>query len=218
MACDITQLSTKGESGGNPAAIGYDTGGGWSYGAVQIATKVGAMTDYLGYLQQKYPALYRVLINAGGNRAATVGTEIFKAAWVQLATTQRSVFLESQYGFIIEKNYTVAINRLKGAKIDLSRRGCAVQNAIYSLSVMAGPGSASANGRGSCGLIFDAIGNTQLVGFSDASILDEMYSCKIKRIDLLTEYEHVTPAIRASVRARMVREHQDALTMLANET
>jgi type VI secretion system (T6SS) spike protein VgrG3 len=222
MGCDVTKLSAKYESAGNPGAIGYDLAGGWSYGAAQIATRVGSMVSFLAFLQQSYPAFHAALIAAGGNAAATIGSQVFKAAWVKLATTATAAFLCCQQDFIIEKTYTVALRELATVQIDLSARGCTLQNSIYSFSVMAGPGQPIANGRGACGLIFDAIqilgGAQQLCQFSDLSILNQMYANKLKRIDSRVEYASANPAIRESVRNRVIHEHQDALAMIATET
>jgi hypothetical protein len=218
MECDVTRLSSKYESNGDPGAIGYDAGGGWSYGAHQIASAVGSMEGYLDFIQSSYLDIYTVLMKAGGNSGAVAGLYSFKTAWVNLAKTQHDRFLNSQRDFLITKTYKVALNILTNAGIDLSKRGCAVQNALYSFAVMAGPGSATTNGRGACGLVYDAIqalgGVVLLVGYTDRSIIEQMYTCKLKRIDTRNEYAHASDSIRKSVRNRIVHERLNALAML----
>ena len=78
---EIGTLSAKYESSGDPGAIGYDPGGGWSYGTNQIETKGGTFGFFLAFLQTHYPALYTTLQMLVGSRAALAGTEAFKDVW-----------------------------------------------------------------------------------------------------------------------------------------
>ena len=55
----IGSLSQEFESNGNPAAIGFDYAGGYSYGLYQIATIPGTMKEYLQYLANSSNPAYQ---------------------------------------------------------------------------------------------------------------------------------------------------------------
>ena len=65
---EIGSISAEYESNNNPKAVGYDNGGGYSYGKYQIETKYGTMSDYIKYLKTKpeYREYANILSNAGG--------------------------------------------------------------------------------------------------------------------------------------------------------
>ena len=106
-------LSSKHESLRNPAAIGHDNAGGYSYGSYQIATKTGTMKSYIDYLKQntKYLNYYNMLINAGGNDAALIKTEEFEQTWKYLS--KNADFNQSQKQFLIETHLNRLLNSVK---------------------------------------------------------------------------------------------------------
>ncbi len=212
----IGHLSEKFESNGDPGAIGFDPLGGNSYGISQIETKNGTFGFFMEFLKKSYPNYYKTLQDAGGFIAATKGTDEFKNTWKKLAKDNPEEFKLVQHEFIVETMYKVAINRLKTVQIDLSSppHSNALADVIYSLSVMAGPGVAKANGSGSCGLIVDALHSLDLNKLDEKTIIDKIYEQKLKRIDTGREYSKQPVNIRKSVRNRIVHEHLDALQML----
>ena len=54
---NIGALSEKYESRGNPAIIGWDSTGGWSYGKYQLAANTGALNEFHAWLEQTHPDL-----------------------------------------------------------------------------------------------------------------------------------------------------------------
>lgn len=219
----IGKLSDKYESGGNPGAIGYDSGGGWSYGTNQIETKSGTFGFFMEYLKDSYPALYKTLQAGGGYPAALKGNEAFKTLWESLATTDLIEFTSAQHDFVVYQMYDVAIKRLASSKINLKSppRTNTLADVIYSMSVMAGPGSVKPSGAGSCGLIFDALCGLKAVQtvdqLDDAPLIDAIYAQKLKRIDTGREYRTQSQSIIKAVRNRIVNEHQDAVAELVAE-
>jgi hypothetical protein len=218
---EIGKLSAKYESNGDPGAIGFDAGGGWSYGTNQIATKTGTFGYFLMFCKDHYPEISAALESAGGFKGATDGTAAFKLAW-KGASKHFSDFGKCQHEYIVENMYGTTIKRLKAANIDLSSppRTNTLADVIYSLSVMAGPGTVKANGSGCCGLIVDTkarLNVTDISTVTDAVLIDAIYNEKLQRIDSGREYKNQTDQIKHSVRNRVVNEHKDAVAMLAAE-
>src|ERR1035441_9379970 len=156
---EIGRLSSHYESDGNPGAIGYDSGGGWSYGINQIETKGGTFNTFMTFLQGNYQSIWKTLQTAGGNSAAIRGTDDFKATWENQAKTNTQQFTDAQHDFIVDRMYGVTIKRLALANINLATppRSKTLADVIYSLAVMAGPGAVKSSGAGCCGLVFDTL-------------------------------------------------------------
>ncbi len=177
----------------------------------------------MSFIQTNYPAIYEILQDAGGYQAALKGTDAFKAVWHDQAKNNTEQFKFAQHDFIVDKFYGTAVKRLASSKINLATppHTWTLADVIYSLSVMAGPGSVKPSGAGSCGLIFDALCALKAVDsvdkLDDAPLIDEIYNQKLKRIDMGREYRTQPPNIIKAVRNRVVNEHRDAVAMLAAE-
>ncbi len=129
-------LSAEHESRGNPAAIGDDNAGGYSYGKYQIASGVGTMNKYINYLQKitEYKHFAQKLNNAGGGKGAKAGTELFKNTWITLS--KNPAFNQSQKQFIIETHLTPLLNSVKEKNIlDINSRHPVIKDVLYSISV-----------------------------------------------------------------------------------
>lgn len=221
MQQDILILARKYESNGDIGAIGFDAAGGWSYGEFQLSSKQGTVAEFLSYLQKPYNYLYSYLTFAGGNAGAVNGGVKFKAAWKQLATVHRDVFAAAQEEFVIEQYYTPAAYALSRIGFQIIPRSVALSNVLLSLSVMAGVGMATAEGRGACGVFFDAItalgGALKIRVLPDSTLIRQVYSTKIARLDSGKEYASSSEAIRQAVRHRLLNEEADALQILEQE-
>ena len=136
-----------------------------------------------------------------GSTAALQGTEAFKTVWEGLAKTDTVEFTNAQHDFIVDQMYGVAIKRLASAKINLASppRTNTLADVIYSMAVMAGPGSVKPSGAGCCGLVFDALCSLKAVTTvdktDDAPLIDAIYTQKLKRIDTGREYRSQPPEI-----------------------
>jgi peptidoglycan hydrolase-like protein with peptidoglycan-binding domain len=96
--------------------------GGVSYGAYQLSSAMGTVKEYLD--QSRYKADFDGL---------TPGTAEFNAKWKELA--KQPAFGEEQHDFIKRTHYDVQVAAMKRDGLDLSQRGPAVQDAIWSTAV-----------------------------------------------------------------------------------
>jgi len=138
----IDIVSAEFESRGDPAAIGYDGPGGWSYGAYQIATNTGTMDAFIRWLKIRYPDTAKELESVGGAKAAREGDSQFKQKWIELAKKDNT-FRKQQHEFIAE-THTKPVNSMIKSKygIDPTTRSKTLQSVIYSTSVQHGPNGA----------------------------------------------------------------------------
>jgi len=122
----LGQTSASHESGNGGAGIistGKGDHGGVSYGTYQLSTTTGTLREYLD--QSGYGPRFNGL---------TPATPAFDAQWKELAKTDQG-FATDQQTFIGKSHYDVEKNALKAEGIDLSARGRAVQDALWSTSV-----------------------------------------------------------------------------------
>lgn len=197
-------LAARYESRGNPGAIGFDTTGGFSYGSAQISTRTGTMSRFLQYLELKHPGAAATLRAAGGNEGATAGTEQFKQAWRNLASTDQQ-FNQAQKDFITDTHYVPLVQKvLRETGIDVSQRSRALQEVVNSTAIQHG---AATN------IITRAIQAAGGPGASDENIIQKVYD---ERSDP-SRFRSSTAQVQASVQRRFVSERQDALRMLEAE-
>ncbi|QWP75714.1 peptidoglycan-binding protein [Lysobacter sp. K5869] len=128
MTTDWTLGSTSeryetGSRGAATISTGKGDHGGVSYGAYQLSSRVGTLREYLD--QSRYGERFAGL---------TPATPAFNARWRELARTDPG-FAADQHDFIRDSHYRVQCDRLKARGIDLSERGPAVQDALWSTSV-----------------------------------------------------------------------------------
>lgn len=112
-------------SGNGPGTIstGKDDHGGVSYGSYQLSSEEGTLKEYLD--QSAYKAQFKGL---------ELVTPEFNDKWRELARTDPG-FAQDQYNFIKTTHYDVQVSRLKVDGLDLTDRGSAVQDALWSTSV-----------------------------------------------------------------------------------
>lgn len=117
-------ISERYESSG-PGTISTGKGdhGGVSYGTYQLSTAEGTIDEYLK--QSVYREQFKDL---------TPNTKAFNDMWRELAGKE-SNFAQDQRDFIKSTHYDPQVSRLKANGLDLSERGEAVQEALWSTSV-----------------------------------------------------------------------------------
>ncbi|MBE6462447.1 MAG: hypothetical protein E7005_01660 [Alphaproteobacteria bacterium] len=170
---EIGSISAKYESNNNPKAVGYDNGGGYSYGKYQIETKHGTMLDYIKYLKTKpeYREYANILNNAGGYKGAKERTKTFKNAWDKLSEDEN--FDKSQYQFLLDKKLKPLINftnKIKGFNVE--KRHPAIKEMLYSLATQHG-------NKGSADLLRNAIG-MDITNMSDEELVNKVYDERSK--------------------------------------
>lgn len=194
---ELGQLSEAFESNGDPAAIGEDSTGGFSYGKWQIATKVGTFDLFMTFLKTSFPAIHQTLVAAGDSAAAKAGTQTFKNAWRGLKGNPD--FVPAQFNFIKATHYDKMLARLSQS-FDTSSLPPAVHDVIWSVAVQHGPGNKiidramAAVGTGNPAQLIRAI-------YADRSNVDK-------------HFKNSTAKVKASVRRRFEQELDAALRML----
>ncbi|WP_345778267.1 peptidoglycan-binding domain-containing protein [Xanthomonas fragariae] len=118
--------SSRYESSGRGAgtiSTGKNDHGGVSYGTYQLSTSQGTLQEYLD--QSRYGPQFFGLVPK---------TEAFDEKWKSLAHNDPA-FAQDQHEFIRETHYEKQVTRLAAVGMDLSDRGPAVQDALWSTSV-----------------------------------------------------------------------------------
>ena len=217
----LGKLSSKFETGGKKdagAIIGYDSTGGTSYGTYQIASKVGAMSSFLSFLDKKGEKdIVNRLKSAGDpNTGSTKGA--FPDEWKKISAERGKDFDKLQHEFIEETQFKPAAKRLlqlTGYDIDSSPE--TIKDVFFSTVVQHGPGGTYKKKDGSTGY-------SGAVGIFKSAI-DENGGEKAKPEDIIksvyskraTKFESSTEKVRASVQERFKTEQSDALSMLSKE-
>jgi len=193
------------ETGGrgvNTISTGRGDNGGASYGAYQLSSKKGTLERYLKDPNYgDYSTHFSDLVP---------GTKAFNDKWSELAKNDPN-FASTQHQFIHDTHYKVQLNCLKAAGIDLSGRGVAVQDMIWSTSVHFG---------GSTSLISNALHkkfgpNLSLESRSDAEIIVAVQDHKIANNEAM--FRSSSEEIRRGNLARATSEKQSLLNLLGIE-
>ena len=138
----LGSLSQKYESGAaGSMAVGRDRSGGTSYGKYQIASKVGAMDDFLNLLKKNDPEAHARLMAAGPQDAGTDGK--FAQEWKKLAGEGK--IQKSEKEFAVDKIFQPAMKGIKDqdlSKMISGNKG--LQEMMFSMAIQHGGGGAPA--------------------------------------------------------------------------
>ena len=202
----LGSLSSSFESNGDPAAIGYDATGGYSYGTYQIETKNGTMKDFITFLNNSPNNLaYSLrLQNADGLKGAAEKTPAFEKAWKELA--QDSGFVQAQRDFIIEKKLRPLLKKIDNIRgLDLDKRHPVIKDALYSLAVQ----------HGRADLIVKRAFGADVSSCSDREIINRLYNARIAYVSALTKIE---AKVRDNIiNKRYPQERDKALKFLSKD-
>lgn len=197
----LGQLSRKFESNGRPGAIGFDTKGGFSYGAYQIATRTGAMANFLAFLEKQYPDFSLKLGAAGGTLAALAGSDAFKNAWFKLAMD--SAFADAQHKYIASTHYEPFAERLLDSLgLDLDARTAVLRDVAWSVAVQHGPANKVFNA---------ALLNKDVGMLADGKIIPLVYG---ERSNVDKYFPSSTVQVKAALVARFKEELKLAMSRL----
>ena len=204
----LGELSARFESGRDGAsAIGYDAGGGTSYGIYQIASRVGTMERFLDYLDDRMPAWAQRLRTAGpANTGSRQGG--MPAAWRTIAAEDPKRFTQLQHEFIEKTHYLPALEEItQRTGVNLAKAPTALQEVLWSTAVQHGP-------KGAANIFSKAIaaadtGNGKIL---TRDVVESVYATRAK------QFGSANAEIQAAVQARFHKERQLALTMTANGT
>lgn len=154
----------SGKGGAGTVSSGKGDAGGASYGTYQLSSKAGTLDKFLG--GSKYGAEFAGL---------QPGTPEFKAKWKEIAAADPD-FGAAQHDFIKATHFDPQMAKLQKSGIDLSGRGAAVQDAVWSTAVQFGPNSS---------LIQKALKGKEVANLSDKDIVSTIQDYKTTNNDAL---------------------------------
>ncbi|MBL8473828.1 MAG: hypothetical protein JNM98_18705 [Rhodocyclaceae bacterium] len=196
-----SQSFESGKGGAGTVSSGKGDFGGASYGTYQLSSSQGTLQKFLG--GTKYGREFEGL---------KPGTPEFDAKWKAVAQTD-SGFADAQHQFIKDTHYDPAMAGLKDAGLDLSKRGAAVQDALWSTSVQFGAGSAK-RGTGAVGMFRKALAGRDVEKMSDQEVVTAIQDYKIENNDKL--FANSSGDVRAGT-AKRAKAEKTRLIALAGE-
>lgn len=193
-AGDLGAYVARWESGKKgPAAIGYDSTGGTSYGTYQLASKVGTLGRALDFFATAGGDFGKKLAEAMrkcGNLNTGSRSGAGPSVWKQFAAVDGGNALRKlEHAFIYKTHYKLALDGLKSAAKAAVEGDRGLQEALWSTSVQHGPGGAKK--------IFNS---TFQEGITPSAWLTAIYQ---KRGGC---FGRSTPQVQASVRRRFKEE------------
>jgi hypothetical protein len=181
----------SGRRGAGTISTGKGDKGGMSYGTYQLASKTGTLSEFLRW--SGYDKDFQGL---------PITSPQFNQEWKYLARVDPN-FAKSQYEFIKSTHYDVQLRRLKSLGIDLTNRGPAVQDALWSTAVQY---------RGLTVDIFSqALRNQDLSQLTDEQIIELVYARKLRGVD--QDFHSSSWKTKNSVRNRIPREETSLIRL-----
>lgn len=187
------------ESQGDAGTIspGVGDAGGVSYGIYQFSSKAGTAKEFTS--QSKYSESFKNL---------TPGTDAFDEAWKKVASVH-SDFGDEQHQFIKATHVDPVSSSLARRGLDLSDRGPAVQDMVWSMSVQYRNRTPALIERG----LREAYGDrVDMASVSDEGLVRAVQSSKLRHVN--QDFASSSEAVRLGVETRIVAE-EGALVRLA---
>lgn len=181
----VSQLFESGKGGAGTISSGKGDFGGKSYGTHQLASNTGTLQKFLA--SSPYGAQFAGM---------TPGSPEFDAKWKQLAATDKG-FAGAQSDFMRRTHFDPQMARLKKGGIDLSGRGAAVQEAVFSTSTQFGANT---------GVIQKALAGKNVAGMSDAQITSAIQDYKIANNERLFRSSDAATRVGTLRRAKAEKE------------
>lgn len=186
----VSQMFESGKGGAGTISTGKGDFGGKSYGTHQLSSKTGTLQDFLA--SSGYGAQFTGL---------APGSAEFDAKWKSIAASDKG-FGASQHDFIKRTHADKMISNLQRQGLDLSGRGEAVQEALFSTATQFGPGSS---------LVKKALAGKDVAALSDADIVASIQDYKIANNDSL--FKSSSANVRAGTLDRAAREKATLLAV-----
>lgn len=186
-----SKMFESGKGGAGTVSTGRGDAGGASYGTYQLSSKTGTLDEFLkdsGYAKQF--------------QGLRPGSSEFNAKWKEIAQNDPN-FGNAQHDFIKRTHFDKQMAHLKKGGVDLSGRGAAVQDAVWSTSVQFG---------GSTDIIKKALKGQDPSKMSDEDIVRAIQEYKKANNDSL--FKSSSDAVRAGTLKREQSE-EDRLVALA---
>ena len=199
----LGQTSAQYESGsGGPGTISSGRGdyGGKSYGIYQFSLNMESLQEYLAGSKQYGPEF----------RGLTPGSDAFDQKWKDIAARDPQGFSTDQHDFIKSQYFDVQNERLKEKGIDLSDRGRAVQDALWSTSVQyrnMTPGIFQKS-------LSEAYGHTDISKLTDQQIVGAVQDNKLRNTE---SYFSGSPEVWPGLRERAPNEKANLMALADDE-
>lgn len=182
---ELGSLSERYESGGDPGAIGYDSTGGYSYGAYQLAHNNAQR--FIN--QSNYADEFQGLEFNSNN---------WQNKWKEIATREPEKFKTAQKDYIKQNFYEPQLQKLAEYGVNTSNLPPALQDVIWSTAVQHG---------GNTDVIIRA-----LESLSDDATLEDIINAIYDERG--TRFSGSTPEVQNAVQNRFINEKKLALNML----
>lgn len=198
-----SELYESGNRGAGAISSGKGDHGGVSYGMYQLSSSQGSVQKFIK--DAGYAELFE---------GKKVGSKEFNETWKNLAKYDPT-FAAEQRNFVKREYYDKAQEGLKAKGIDLSTRGRAVQDAVWSTAVQFGAGGAS-------DMMQKALKGKNVAAMSDAEIVSALQDYKIANNSKLFKSSSWRVQMGTLNRARSEKEQllalaqQDAVTTSPN--
>lgn len=187
--------SNESNNGVNTISSGRGDNGGVSYGAHQLATNTGSMSKFL--------ASDEGAAFAPAFDGMSPGTEEFNARYAEVADDYEVEFAQAQSNYIKRTHYEPMVENVSAATgVDLSKRGPAVQEMLYSTGVQYGPET---------GVVTAALKGRDIGSMSDAQIVSTVQAYKGQTTGQY--FKSSSAEVQDSVRARAGREQEQLLAL-----
>ena len=197
-------VSKKHESGGRGVEVisdGVGDHGGVSYGTYQLASNNGSMAAFLKSQEgQKYASQFQGL---------KAGSQEFNNAYKNVVGSDKAGFEAAQQAYISRTHYAPMAQNLKdNTGLDVSQRGRALQEQVFSTSVQYGANSKVLQ-KALAGLTPD-----QLKSMSDEQLTQKITD--YKKATVGQYFGKSSANVQANVAKRFDREQNDYKTIIAD--
>ena len=197
----ISAAFESGSKGVGTVSTGKGDNGGVSYGKHQLSSKAGTMTAFLRSEDgQKYYNDFRGL---------APGSEEFNKKYKEVAERDGEGFDKAQQSFTTKSHYNpVAAWFEKQYDIKLDERSRALKEAIYSVAVQYGTGTAKS-------VLGDAFGNRDITKMGDAELIDRLQETRAATVE--QRFRSSSNDVKDGVYKRAGTEKAALLKMLNEE-
>jgi len=185
----VSGMFESGAKGAATISTGKGDFGGKSYGKHQLSSNSGTLSAFLR--SSEYGSEFAGM---------KPGSKEFDAKWKALAADPK--FAQAQQDFMTRTHFDPQMRRLKGAGIDLSGRGEAVSEAVFSTATQFG---------GNSSLIERALAGRNVASMGDADIVSAIQDYKIANNESL--FKSSSSAVRASTLNRASAEKATLLSL-----
>tara|TARA_B100000700_G_scaffold88627_1_gene99922 strand:- start:35445 stop:38984 length:3540 start_codon:yes stop_codon:yes gene_type:complete len=187
--------SNESTDGVHTISSGRGDHGGVSYGAHQLASANGSMTEFL---ESSEGAPF-----APAFQGMRPGSQQFNQRYAQVADEYETEFARAQSNYIKRTHYEPMLDNVReGSGVDLSGRGPAVQEMLYSTGVQYGTGTSVIN---------RALRGQNANAMSDAEIINAVQNYKAQSVGRY--FRSSSANVQQSVARRAVREKGQLLAL-----